>query len=259
MSATESLASVDTVCVDKTGTLTAGELRLTAVEYADGVDPEAGAAALGRFAASAGNRNRTLETIAAEFPGKPGTVRGEVPFSSEWKWSGVSLDGGSDGATYVLGAPDILAESGALSLPPRLAEKLEEETAAGRRVVAFGQTQRGAARGPGRQRSAAADAAGAGRAGGDAAARRRRDDRLHARGGSRPEADLRRRRRDRNRGRLRGRRAAGRRGDRGAGPARGRGGPGEGGAARTRSSAGSSPSRRKRWSGRWSPRGATWR
>jgi len=140
MSATESLASVDTVCVDKTGTLTAGELRLTTVEYADGVDPKSGAAALGRFAASAGNRNGTLETIAEEFPGKPGTVRGEVPFSSEWKWSGVSLDGGSDGGTYVLGAPDILAESGALSLPPRLTEKLKQETAAGRRVVAFGQS-----------------------------------------------------------------------------------------------------------------------
>lgn len=140
MSATESLASVDTICVDKTGTLTAGELRLTGVEYADGVDPKSGAAALGRFAASAGDRNKTLETIAQEFPGSAGTVRGEVPFSSEWKWSGVSLDGTGGGATYVLGAPDILAESGALTLPPGLAAKLEEETSAGRRVVAFGQT-----------------------------------------------------------------------------------------------------------------------
>jgi len=139
MSATESLASVDTICVDKTGTLTAGKLRLSGVEYADGIDPKTGAAALGRFAASAGNRNQTLETIAGEFPGEAEAVRSEVPFSSEWKWSGVSLDGG-EGATYVLGAPDILAESGALSLPPRLVEKLKQETAAGRRVVAFGQT-----------------------------------------------------------------------------------------------------------------------
>jgi len=140
MSATESLASVDTICVDKTGTLTAGELRFAAVEYADGVDPKSGAAALGRFAASAGDRNKTLETIAGEFPGKAGAVSGEVPFSSEWKWSGASIDGAGGGATYLLGAPDILAEQGALSLPPRLAAKLEEETAAGRRVVAFGQT-----------------------------------------------------------------------------------------------------------------------
>ncbi|HEX5984815.1 MAG TPA: HAD-IC family P-type ATPase [Solirubrobacterales bacterium] len=140
MSASESLASVDTICVDKTGTLTAGELRLTGVEYADGIDPKAGAAALGRFAASAGDRNKTLETIAQEFPGRAATVRGEVPFSSEWKWSGLSLDGGSGGSTYVMGAPDILTDSGALALPPRLAGRLEEETAAGRRVVAFGQT-----------------------------------------------------------------------------------------------------------------------
>jgi len=139
MSASESLAAVDTICVDKTGTLTAGKLRLAGVEYADGVDPESGGAALGRFAASAGNRNQTLETIAEEFPGRAGQVRSEVPFSSEWKWSGASIDG-SDGATYVMGAPDVLAESGALTLPPRLAGKLEEETAAGRRVVAFGQT-----------------------------------------------------------------------------------------------------------------------
>jgi len=139
MSATESLAAVDTICVDKTGTLTAGELRLAGVEYADGVDPEAGARALGRFAASAGDRNKTLETIAEKFPGQASRVSGEVPFSSEWKWSGASLDG-ADGATYVLGAPDILTESGALTLPSRLAAKLEEETAAGRRVVAFGQT-----------------------------------------------------------------------------------------------------------------------
>jgi len=139
MSATESLAAVDTICVDKTGTLTAGELRLAGVEYADGVDPDTGAQALGRFAASAGDRNKTLETIAEKFPGQAGQVRGEVPFSSEYKWSGVALDGGS-GGTYVMGAPDILAETGALTLPSRLAAKLEEETAAGRRVVAFGQT-----------------------------------------------------------------------------------------------------------------------
>ncbi|HEU4707095.1 MAG TPA: cation-translocating P-type ATPase [Solirubrobacterales bacterium] len=140
MSATESLAAVDTICVDKTGTLTAGELRLAGVEYADGIDPESGARALGRFAASAGDRNKTLETIAEKFPGQAGRVRSEVPFSSEWKWSGVSLDGGASEATYVMGAPDVLAECGALTLPSRLTAKLEEETAAGRRVVAFGQT-----------------------------------------------------------------------------------------------------------------------
>jgi cation-transporting P-type ATPase E len=136
MSATESLAAVDTICVDKTGTLTDGELRLLGLEVADGVDPDEARAALGRFAASAGDRNRTLETIGAAFSSRPGRVDGEVPFSSRWKWSGLRLGGTS----YVFGAPDVLADAGALSLPPGLARKLEEETAAGRRVVAFGES-----------------------------------------------------------------------------------------------------------------------
>jgi cation-transporting P-type ATPase E len=142
MSATESLAAVDTICVDKTGTLTEGELRLAGVEFADGVDPDAGRDALGRFAASAGERNRTLETIAERFPGEAAAVHSEVPFSSEWKWSGIAIANGSgtDTSTYVLGAPDILVEAGALTLTPRLADKLAEETAAGRRVVAFGES-----------------------------------------------------------------------------------------------------------------------
>jgi cation-transporting P-type ATPase E len=137
MSATESLASVDTICVDKTGTLTSGELRLTGIAVAEGVEQSAAEAALARFAASAGDRNKTLETIAERYPGEAGGVGAEVPFSSEWKWSGVSLRGGR---TYVLGAPDILTDAGALALPPGLAARLEEETAQGRRVVAFGES-----------------------------------------------------------------------------------------------------------------------
>jgi cation-transporting ATPase E len=136
MSATESLAAVDTICVDKTGTLTDGQLRLLGIEVADGADSEEAKASLGAFAASAGDRNRTLETIASAFPGKAGRAGGEVPFSSKWKWSGLRLGGSS----YVLGAPDVLEAAGALSLPPGLARKLEKETAAGRRVVAFGES-----------------------------------------------------------------------------------------------------------------------
>jgi magnesium-transporting ATPase (P-type) len=141
MSATESLAAVDTICVDKTGTLTAGELRLAGVEFAADVDASAAKSALACFAASAGDRNRTLETVAERFPGEAARVSAEVPFSSEWKWSGVALaDGAAGGSTYVLGAPDVLAAAGALTLPPDLERKLEEETAAGRRVVAFGES-----------------------------------------------------------------------------------------------------------------------
>jgi magnesium-transporting ATPase (P-type) len=136
ISATESLASVDTICVDKTGTLTDGQLRLLDVVVADGVDAGEAETALASFAASAGDRNRTLETIAERFPGKPGRVTAEVPFSSEWKWSGLRTGGKS----RVMGAPDVLEQAGSLSLSPRLSQRLEHETAGGRRVVAFAES-----------------------------------------------------------------------------------------------------------------------
>jgi cation-transporting ATPase E len=147
MSATEALASVDTICVDKTGTLTDGTLELVSVEVADPARPAAAHEALARFAHSTGERNRTLQTIADRYPGNAEPVVAEVPFSSSWKWSGVTLDGRASSAdgrrSYVLGAPDVLVQSGALSLPPALEQTLKAHTAAGRRVVAFGETSAG--------------------------------------------------------------------------------------------------------------------
>jgi cation-transporting P-type ATPase E len=137
MAATEALAAVDTICVDKTGTLTDGSLELVKVEVADPAGPAAAERALAAFAASAGERNRTLETIAGRYPGRAETVSAEVPFSSQWKWSGLTMNGFS----YVLGAPDVLVEAGALSLPGALEHALKEHTAAGRRVVAFAETR----------------------------------------------------------------------------------------------------------------------
>ncbi len=142
MAATEALAAVDTICVDKTGTLTTGQLKLMAVEVADEKHASAAHQALARFAASAGERNRTLAAIAERYPGTAERVAAEVPFSSEWKWSGLTL-GGSRGDTYVLGAPDVLMARGAMALPVPLQRSLEDHTRAGRRVVAFGRASGG--------------------------------------------------------------------------------------------------------------------
>ncbi|HEU4598313.1 MAG TPA: HAD-IC family P-type ATPase, partial [Solirubrobacterales bacterium] len=139
MSASESLAAVDTICVDKTGTLTDGTLDLVSVEIGDSIDRSVVERELARFAHSAGERNRTLETIAERYPGKAERVVAEVPFSSSWKWSGVTLNGRGSQSSYVLGAPDVLSQTGALQLSPSLQRSLDQHTAAGRRVVAFGQ------------------------------------------------------------------------------------------------------------------------
>jgi magnesium-transporting ATPase (P-type) len=144
IAATEALAAVDTICVDKTGTLTDGTLELIDVVVADD-GPDDARRALGRFAASAGERNRTLETIAEAFPAEAEAVAAEVPFSSRWKWSGLTLNGGrgGDSRSYVIGAPDVLIGAGVLALPPELDRALSEQTAAGRRVIAFGEAQAG--------------------------------------------------------------------------------------------------------------------
>jgi cation-transporting P-type ATPase E len=140
MSAPEALAAVDTICVDKTGTLTTGELELVSVDVTDPNQASAAQQALARFAASSGERNRTLEAIAETYSGTGERVRAEVPFSSEWKWSGLTLGGGE---TYVLGAPDVLMARGSLALPANLQHSLEAHTKAGRRVVAFGRASGG--------------------------------------------------------------------------------------------------------------------
>ena len=147
MAATEALAAVDTICVDKTGTLTDGSLKLVKVESADPAGLADAERALGTFAASAGERNRTLETIAAAFPARAERPTSEVPFSSQWKWSGLTLNGSS----WVIGAPDILKGAGALELPEGLERVLAEHTSAGRRVVAFGEARGGLPRDPAKE------------------------------------------------------------------------------------------------------------
>jgi cation-transporting P-type ATPase E len=100
LNAVESLASVDVVCLDKTGTLTDSTLRVVDVIPAPGARPEG---ALARFAASATARNDTLQAIADAQSAAPEEAEAVVPFSSRRRWSGLRL-GGID---FVLGAPEL--------------------------------------------------------------------------------------------------------------------------------------------------------
>jgi magnesium-transporting ATPase (P-type) len=128
LSAIESLASVDTLCIDKTGTLTNARLRVLRTVPAAGVAEEQLEHALGRYAASEDARNLTLDALAAAFPAVAAAhVGATVPFVSRRRWSGLELDG----TGYVLGAPELFPLDG-------LAEAASAERAHGRRVVAFG-------------------------------------------------------------------------------------------------------------------------
>jgi magnesium-transporting ATPase (P-type) len=134
LNAIESLASVDVVCTDKTGTLTEPKLRVVALVPATGVEKVELARALALYAASAPARNLTLEAVAeaglAEV--EPRAVSGQVPFSSRRRWSGLELGG----EHLVLGAPELFAAA-----DRGLGDRAQDEARAGRRVLALGRSE----------------------------------------------------------------------------------------------------------------------
>jgi cation-transporting ATPase E len=129
LNATESLAAVDVVCLDKTGTLTEGALRVVGLAPSPGADEERLAGELARFAASSPSRNATLEAIAAAREAPAEEPSAHVPFASRRGWSALALNG----TGYVLGSPEHFP-LGALAV------RADEEARGGRRVLAFGTT-----------------------------------------------------------------------------------------------------------------------
>jgi len=167
--AIEGLARVDTVCLDKTGTLTEGgmdvvELRPldaatgstgpTAAEQvaADGQlrpgmplaqhvfsDPAVLQQALGAMGGADARPNPSMQAVIDAY-GSPQDSRWRVleamPFSSARKWSGVQLlEPQGTEASWLLGAPDVLLADG----HPALAE-VDELGSKGLRVLLLGRT-----------------------------------------------------------------------------------------------------------------------
>ena len=102
----ETLARVDTICLDKTGTLTEGTMEVEdVVVLNDKYDYQSILSAIGRTFT---DDNPTMDAIARKFNKR---VKYEViskePFSSEKKYSSVTFKEGK----YTLGAPDILDTS----------------------------------------------------------------------------------------------------------------------------------------------------
>jgi cation-transporting ATPase E len=127
LNAIESLASVDTICVDKTGTLTTSSLRLVQVEPASGTTEQELGDALGAYAAASDAQNLTLAAVASAYPATAASADEIVPFLSRRRWSGQRVGG----TRYVLGAPELFPLG---DLATRAAALQDE----GRRVLCFG-------------------------------------------------------------------------------------------------------------------------
>ncbi len=128
--AIETLARVDSLCVDKTGTLTQGRVTFAALEVRGAADDDV-RTALDTLARATG-ANATLAAIA-EAAGTTTSgwrVEASVPFSSARKWSAVRV---ADHGTWVLGAPEMVEGADPDALRP-LGESWAE---AGSRVLAL--------------------------------------------------------------------------------------------------------------------------
>jgi len=101
----ETLARVDTICLDKTGTLTKGEMEVSKVVPLNLTKGSDITDALGLISYHMEIDNQTIEAISKKYSRKNDYKPIEiVPFSSQNKWSGISFEK----ETFILGAPEIV-------------------------------------------------------------------------------------------------------------------------------------------------------
>ena len=124
----ENLAHCDVVCLDKTGTLTEGNLTVESVQT--DLDEKEFQKLMLSYIRNTDDNNSTFTAIKSYFDSSNGNsynVVSTVPFSSERKWSSVMLQ---DGRTLVIGAPEKLCKS----IPPEVSSIM----ANGKRVIFVG-------------------------------------------------------------------------------------------------------------------------
>ena len=133
--AVESLSNVDTLCLDKTGTLTTNQIHLEEIRPI-GISELELLPQLGDYAANLSSGNRTSEAITAACPGQMRHLKAEVPFASARKWSAVAFDEADRRGVFLLGAPEVLLTSIGL-LSPELTDYMQSGVEQGLRVVLF--------------------------------------------------------------------------------------------------------------------------
>lgn len=127
----ETLAYVDTLCLDKTGTITQGHMGVRDVVWAQPPQGVAGGEeALQNYLLACEDSNATIQALKASFEPR-GTWRAtsQTAFSSQRKWGGVYFE--SKGM-YLLGAPEVLLRQDG-ALPDEMAAAVR----AGDRVLCF--------------------------------------------------------------------------------------------------------------------------
>ena len=115
----ENLARVDVIALDKTGTITTGEMEVNKIVPCDGFTKEDIDKLLGKYIASIDDNSLTMQAIKKKIVAIDGNeVNDVLPFSSIRKYSGISFDD----ANYYLGSPENLLKE----VPDRIKEYQED-------------------------------------------------------------------------------------------------------------------------------------
>ena len=129
--AVEGLARVDVVCLDKTGTLTHGDIGFDHIELLDGANETDVHEALALLT-RAPDANATSRAIAASLAPGTWTQTGAVPFSSARKWSSIDADGHG---SWMLGAPEMVLPNPGPGRQQDARGRADEHAAEGSRVL----------------------------------------------------------------------------------------------------------------------------
>ena len=117
----ETLSRVDTLCLDKTGTLTEGSLEVVDVDRL--IECDNLEEILANFASSFDSKNATIDALIKKFKSKVQYhVKNIVNFSSERKMSSVEFEEGS----YILGAPEYVMPDMSSSLLSKISSYTNE-------------------------------------------------------------------------------------------------------------------------------------
>ena len=133
LASVELLARVDTLCLDKTGTITTGEISFRRAEPLGSTTGTEALETLAALASADPAPNATLAAIGTAVGDRPDgwELSGSVPFSSARKWAAASF---VSRGTYHLGAPDVLLGGGPGSAEARA--RAAAASAGGGRVLA---------------------------------------------------------------------------------------------------------------------------
>ena len=133
-SSVESMSHVDTVCMDKTGTITTNRLVFDGIEYIS-PDREGTDRLIREFVSSTGSRNKTGIAGEEKFGKTECQLDDEVQFSSDRKFSAVRVRNGDSYDTVVVGAWPFLRDRA--SNPEGIEERLSALAGRGLRSVVF--------------------------------------------------------------------------------------------------------------------------